>query len=192
MLSRTLFTTLALLAPSVSAAADSTWAVFDSKRAMEATTHFKAAKAALDKEVEARETTFEAKKAELKAKEEELEGLRAMAAPEALAEQERSLIRKRQQLAQLFYRSQQELARFDRKLKQQLFVRLEAAVREVATEGDHLFVIDASKVLYHRPYIDITDAVIARYEERFGDKPLDLKLDPLPEAKPSQAGGDLQ
>lgn len=175
-------------APLTASAEDGDWAVFDSQKAMESTSHFQAAKSALEKEVKARESKFEAQQAELKKEVEALEAQKAVASKSALAEKEQALVEKEQALRQLFYRSQQELSMFDQKLKQQLFMRLEAAVKKVATDGNHAFVIDKAKVLFHRKRIDITDEVIAVYEKQFGDKPLDLEMVQLGRGGP-QGGG---
>ncbi len=166
---------LALLAPVAAVAAPSkTWAIFDSQRAMEATSHFKDAKAALEKELEKRQEVLEKRKKGLEEQREALEAQKAVAVGTALVEQEAKLAQEEQELAQSIMMAQRELALFEQKLKEQLFMRLEAAVHQIAESGSHTFVVDAGKVLYHVPKLDITDAVIEVYNQRFSDKPLDL------------------
>lgn len=174
MVVMSLMTGLALAVPGAASAKESEWAVFDSQRAMEATTHFKEAKAALEKELKERETELEAKKKELKERRDAIEAKKAVASSDSLLEQEGALVQEEQQLAQMFFQAQRELSLFEQKLKEQLFLRLEVAIKEVAERGDNTFVVDKSKVLYHRPKLEITDEVIKAYVRRFGDKPLDL------------------
>ena len=163
-----------LLGASSAYAADTTWAVFDSKRAMETTKHFKDAKTALEKELKERQTKLESRKKALEERREALDAKKAVASSQALDKQEAKLSQEEQELSQLFMRARQELGLYEQKLKEQLFRRLEAAVKQVAQKGNHTFVIDAGKVLFHRPALDITDAVVQVYVERFGDQPLDL------------------
>lgn len=152
-----------------------TWAVFDSQRAMEATSHFKAAQAALEREIEALRTEFEATQEELRERREALEAQKALSRSEAVAEKEAELRREEQALMQRFELSREELLLYETKLRQQLFRRLEFAVQIVAVEGGNTFVIASGRVLYHIPNIDITDRVIEVYGLRFGDDPIDLE-----------------
>lgn len=168
------FTAAVFTSPSAMAK-DKTWAVFDSRRAIESTSHFKEAREALKKELEERKGKLEEKRKELNERREAIEAQKVVAAEskELLAE-EGKLLQEQQRLQQLFMQTQRELALYEKKLKGQLFTRLEVAVKEVATRREYVFVMDSSKVLYHVPGIDITDAVIKVYTRRFGDKPLDL------------------
>lgn len=183
---RTLILTLSLTLglPTLAQAAETTWAVFDSQRAMEATKHFKDAKAALEKEVTARKSEIEAEQMELKADLMRLEAQKAVSPEGSQAEREAQLRQRGLKLQQKAIQNQRELQAYDQKLKGQLFRRLEVAVKIVANEGDYTFVVEASKVLYRRPKIDITDRVVEVYRERFGKKPLDLDMVSL--AQPGQ------
>jgi Skp family chaperone for outer membrane proteins len=170
-------------------AVDKTWAVFDSKRAMEETEHFQAAKAAFEKQVAAREKKLEGEKEALEERREALEAKKAVSSSEALVEQEGKLVQEEQQLAQRFVRTQRELALFEKKIGEQLLGRLQVVVQEVANRRGHTFVVEAAKVLYNVPALDITEDVIAAYEKRFGDKPLDLSAVKLSQRGAAEAGG---
>lgn len=171
---------------SVALAADKTWAVFDSKRAMEMTRHFAQAKKALEGQLNKSKTKLEKEKTKLEARRNELQAKKAVASSAALVEEEGKLVQDEQQLGQALMRSQRELALFEQKIKEQLFGRLEVAVQEVADAGGHTFVIDAGRVLYYVDGIDITKKVVKSYEKRFGDKPLDLEAVKLSQG---QGGG---
>lgn len=180
-----LLASVALLAAAPSAeAASKTFAVFNSQKAMESTKHFKSAKKALQKQLKTRQTALEARQSKLKERRDALEAKKAVSTSDGLLEEERKLVADEQRLSQAAMRSRQELGLFERKLKEQLFARLEVAVQEVATKNEHEFVIDAGKVIYNKPALDITRKVIKAYKARFGDKPLDLSAVDLPQQRP--------
>ena len=166
-------------------AATPTWAVFDSRRAMEMTTHYKDAKAALEKELAAKQEVLEGRKKDLEGRREALDAKKAVSSSKDLVKEEGQLAREEQKLAQEFVQARRELALFEKKLRDQLFARLEMAIRVVASEKDNVFVIDASRVLYHVSDVDITKDVVAVYDKRFGEQPLDLSKVELSQA----AGG---
>ncbi|MBX2812102.1 MAG: OmpH family outer membrane protein [Myxococcales bacterium] len=169
------------------ASTSTTWAVFDSRRAMEATTHFTAAKNAMEKELKERQQKLDDEKAALTTRREELEAKKAVVANSAsMRGQEQALLKDEQQLAQQFMLARRELVLFEQKLREQLFARLEVAVRVVAVAQDNTFVVDAGRVLFHKKTIDITDEVVKVYNERFGDKPLDLKTIEVSQVAPKQ------
>lgn len=180
-----LFLSVALwtLVPAPASAASKTWAVFDSQRAMEATKHFKSAKSALQKELKSRQTKLEARQSKLKERRDALEAKKAVSASDGLVDEERKLVEAEQKLTQAAMRSRQELGLYERKLKEQIFARMEVAVQEVATKFDHEFVIEKGKVLYNKTALDITKKVIKVYKTRFGDKPLDLSMVDMSKAR---------
>lgn len=169
------------------AQAQKTWAVFDSRRAIESTTHFKDAKAAMEKALKGRQDGLEVKKKQLEGRREEIEAKKAVSSSATLKDQERQLLQEQQTLAQEFMKARQELGLYEQKLKEQLFARLELAVREVAILKENTFVVDAGRVLYYKPAIDITEDVVAAYNRRFGDKPLDLSKVELSQAPAAPA-----
>lgn len=170
------FVSTALLWTPLTAWASPTWAIFDSQRAMESTKHFKEAKAAFDKEFESRKKRFEAAQEELKTKLESLQAKKAVAATGVFDEEEKALQQQGMELQQLYMKSQRELQLFDEKLKAQLFRRLEVVVKQYADTSEVTFVIDASKVLFRKKELDVTDRVLKLYEKAFGDKPIDVEM----------------
>lgn len=147
--------------------------------AMQATKHWQQAKTRLEKEKSKRQAVLDEKQAELQKKREEIEAQRAVATPEALRPREQELMARAQELGQQFQALQQELAQLEQRYTQQLLVRFQSIVRQVAIDNDLDYVFAEGNeadpnVLFAKPTLDLTDEVVERYRKNYGDQPLEL------------------
>lgn len=168
----------ALALPSVALADAPRLAVVDVEATMNATDHWKKAKADLEKDKAGKQTSLELRQRELRAKKEKLDAQRAVSAPGQIEPQEEALAKDVQNLTENFMKSQQDLTAREKKLTDAMLSRIEGIVRDIAAAGEYDFVFETGtkespNVLYMKANIDITQKVIAEYQKRFKDKPLE-------------------
>jgi Skp family chaperone for outer membrane proteins len=194
MLRSTLMATLfavAVSAPSIAAAQSPKVAIVDVEQVMVQSGHWKSAVDALQADLTARQGNLEKRKEELRIKREKLDAQRAISDPRMLEKQEEEFYADAQKLSGEIMKGQQELSAREKKLTEQMLARVESIVRDLGQSGEYDFVFETGtkempSVLYSQPGIDITPKVVAEYQKRFKDKPLDLTPPKLPTQAPKK------
>ncbi|MCK6550055.1 OmpH family outer membrane protein [Myxococcota bacterium] len=170
---------VAVAAPSIAVAQSPKIAIVDVEKVMMASDHWKSAVDVLKADLAQRQAALEKRKEELAVKREKLDAQRAISDPNTFAKQEEAFYGEAQELSGQIMKGQQELSAREQKLTEQMLARVEAIVRDLAAAGEYDFVFetgtkDMPSVLYSQKSLDITPKVIAEYQKRFKDKPLDL------------------
>jgi len=172
-----------LLAVAMALFPSSAWAlsvgVVKMEAAMASTKHYQQVKARLETEQSKRQAVLDQKQAELEERRKAIEAKQAVSTPESLRPEQKKLMADAQALGQRLQMLQQELAQLEQKYTQQLLVRFQAVVRQIAEKKDLDYVFAGGtdvdpNVLFATPRLDVTDEVVELYREQYGDEPLEL------------------
>jgi outer membrane protein len=167
-----------VLSASTASAANPKFAVVDVEAAMNATDHWKKIKDTLTKSRQAKQAELEAKQKELRGRKEQLDAQKAVSDPKTVAPQEEKLNKDAQELMQGFMKTQQDMTAREKKLTDAMLGRIEVIVRDIALADEIDFVFEAGSsdtpnVLYADKTLHITQRVVAEYNKRFKDKPIE-------------------
>lgn len=167
----------ALIALPATADAAMKVAVVDVQGAMEATKHWQSARQKLEKERTVRQAALEQKQKELRKRKDQLEAKKAVADPKSLLAEEEKLYQDAEALTQAFVQNQQALTALEKQATEQMLLRVEAVVRQIASKDDYAYVFETGpklspNVWYSKKGVDITKRVVKLYETAYKGKPL--------------------
>jgi Skp family chaperone for outer membrane proteins len=157
--------------------------VVDVPRALKATADFGIAKQWLERQKEQRTSQIDEKETERKSRRQQIDAKKAVSTAEAVAEEERVWQAEVQQLSRSLMMARQQMMMLEQGVNQRLLARIQAAVQVVAAQKDLDFVFDRGadaepNVLFSVSSVDITDAVVDVYKQKFKDQPLQLEEPP--------------
>lgn len=166
-----------LLALSPGLAEAASVAVVNLPEVMQKSADWKKAWGVLEKKRDARQKVLDKKRKEIEDKQKKLEAQRALVDPKQLATQEAELLQDMQTVMQSFMQEQQALAAQEKKLTDEMLLRMTRVVQELASTKDYDFIFELGRpgnpnVLYAQKGLDITAQVSKLYKKRFAKTPL--------------------
>lgn len=165
---RNLMTVLMVLLMSSAALAEVKLGFVDLQKAIEMTTTGKKAKSDLQKEFEAKKKDLQKKEEELKKMHEDLEKKKTVISADVLSRKQTELQQEVMKFRQSVADSEGNIREKEQKLTQPILDKLEKAIAEVAKEQKVTLVLHQSDkfqtVLWAEKEVDLTDAVVKKYE----------------------------
>jgi len=160
------FLAVLFCAPSAFAQAPVKVGVVDFQRALNEVAEGKKAKSTLEQRYEATRLQVESKRAELQQMKENIEAQGVMLSPDALSAKEQEYQREMIAFQQVLMESQQEMALMEQELTGDIVDKLFKTAQKIGAEGGYNIIIEAQTIVYLNGTTDITDEVIARYNNK--------------------------
>jgi outer membrane protein len=156
-----------LLAPHISIAQSMNIACVDLKRVVVESDQGKQIQKVLTDEAERLKKTLDTKQDELQKLKDAIEKQGATITPEARVEKEKQYQNKLKDYQRLAGDYQSELQQKDSEYMQKILAELEGIIKTVAEKEKYIIVLEKSQggILYSAPAVDVTDKVIAAFNE---------------------------
>jgi outer membrane protein len=154
---------LALGAPSLYAQVR--MAVVDMQRALLDTNEGRRAKNQLKKLFEARQEQLNSRQEALKRLKEDIDKQKNVVSREALEKRMGEYQAEFVKLQQNYLEYQQELAQKEAELTKSIFINLQQVVRQIGTAEGYTAIFESSAVVWAPTHLDLTDRVIAEYNQ---------------------------
>jgi outer membrane protein len=156
-----------LLAPHISKAQSMNIACVDLKRVVVESDQGKQIQKTLTDEADRLKKTLDARQDELQKLKDAIEKQGATITPEARAEKEKQYQNKLKDYQRLAGDYQSELQQKDSEYMQKILTELEVIIKTVAEKEKYLIILEKNQggVLYSAPTVDITDKIVAAFNE---------------------------
>jgi len=162
-----ILTTLSLLVASpVFAQAGPKLGVVNFQRALNEVEEGRTAKATLEGRYEQARLEVEALRTSVDVMGQDLEAQRPMLSPEALRDKESAYQAKAIEFQQAMMEQQQTMALMEQELTGEILEKLYAVAGTIGAEGGFNLIVESSAVVYVNGTVDITDQVIARFNNK--------------------------
>jgi outer membrane protein len=159
-----------LVAAAPVAADDSKVAYVDLQRALNEVDEGALAKSKLKTEFDAKQRQLDSKQEELKTLKEDLDARGMMMTPDAKQEKMADLQRRLMEVQQLYYQLQQELSAKEAEATSGIFAKMGTLLEAMGREQGYSLIVEKSAVLYAKPSMDLTNELIRRYNDAYGNK----------------------
>lgn len=154
-----------LLALSAPASAETKLAVVDTQRAVMETEDGLRAQATLKKHFDKRQRELDDKQTQLQKEREDIEKQKDVLSKQALENRIEKWQKDMTQLQTVFVEYNKELQKKQSEMTQPVFQKVMTIIRRLATQNGYDMVVDKQAVPYHRSDLDLTDRVIAEYNQ---------------------------
>lgn len=165
-----LLATFLALSPAAASAQDQKIGVVDLQRAMREVDEGTAAQKALKKEFEEKQKTLDQKQNDLKALKDELDARGAMMKPEVKQAKVEELQKRLMETQQLYMQLQGELSKREADAAGEILKKMGVLVQAIGTEQGFTLIVDRSAVIYSKEALDLTNELIRRYNDAYGQK----------------------
>jgi outer membrane protein len=152
--------------PRVARAQNVKIAVVDLQRALNEVEEGKKAKATLEKRFEEKRAALEARRAQLEELSTTIESQKVMLSESALRDKEADFNAQAMQFQQDTMQAQQEMSAMEADLTGDILERLSMTAGALAKEQGYGLILEATGVVFAIDSLDITDAVIARFNTK--------------------------
>ena len=165
----TLFVTLLMLlvtAPAFAQAGGAKIGVVNLNRALNDCEEGKRARTTLEGRFEKARQAIESKRALVEQAQQELEAQRPMLSATALKDKQGEVQQQMVEFQQIAMENQQEMALMEQELTGDIVDKLFKTAQKIGAEGGYNIIIEAQTIVYLNGTTDITDEVIARYNNK--------------------------
>ncbi len=142
----------------------------DLQRALNEVDEGATAKAKLKKEFDEKQKTLDAKQNQLKALKEELDSRGTMMKPEVKQDKLNDLQKQLMETQQLYFQLQQELSKREQDATAGIFKKMGVILQTMGEEQGYTLIVEKSAVLYAKGALDLTNELIRRYNDAYGNK----------------------
>jgi outer membrane protein len=154
-----------LAVPSLATAEDVKIGYVDVQRALSEVEDGRAAKNALKKEFDEKQRVLDERQEELRVMKEEMDKQGLMLSAEAKQDKLNEFQKKMLEMQQLYFNLQKELSSREGEMTKGIFERMNRVLNQIADEEGYTVILEKneSSILYARPYLDITNELIRKY-----------------------------
>ena len=143
----------------------------DLQRAIAETEDGRKAKAQLKKEFDQKQKELNEQQDDVRKGAEDLEKKRTLLPADKVREKEAELQSKMQKIQQTYLRHQQDLSEKEQQLLGKITERMYRIINKISTSENFSMVLDKGAVAYAKPYLDLTNELIRRYNSGEGAEP---------------------
>ncbi|MCP4870920.1 MAG: OmpH family outer membrane protein [Proteobacteria bacterium] len=161
-----ILTTLSLFMATPALAEGPKLGIVDFQRALNEVEEGRTAKATLEGRYEQARLEVEAKRAAIEQMAADLEAQKPMLSADALREKESEYQAKMIEFQQIMMEQQQTMAMMEQELTGDILEKLYAVAGTIGAEGGYNLIVEASAVVYVNGTVDITEQVIARFNNK--------------------------
>jgi outer membrane protein len=143
----------------------------DLQRAIAETEDGRKAKAQLKKEFDQKQKELNEQQDDVRKGAEDLEKKRTLLPAEKVREKEAELQAKMQKIQQTYLRHQQDLSEKEQALLGKITERMYRIINKISISENFSMVLDKGAVAFAKPYLDLTNELIRRYNSGEGAEP---------------------